>query len=605
MPHANPSSHAIPARKDVPIDETWDLETMYPSDDAWEAAFRAVEGRLPEMAAYRGTLGDGAGQLLGGLLLRDDLAAEVSQVGHYAGLRFSEDAGNSHYAGMEARSSGLYARFGAAVSWVDTELLTIPDERIASVFKEEPRLEPYRHAVRRVQDRRAHIRSAEVEELLAQASDPLNTFETVNTMLEDGDLPFGSIQDEAGNTVQLWQGNVELYLQSRDRRVRREAWDTSADAYLGFADTFAATLSGAVKRDVFMASAHGYDSALEASLAPNAIPAEVFHNLIATVWKNLPTWHRYFRARRQLLGLETLHPADLTAPLAKEAPAISYEDGVDLVLRSLQPLGDEYVSITRQGIADRWVDRAPNLGKGGGAFSSGTHGTMPFISMNWRDDLESVSTLAHELGHSLHTYHSTRHRPMAYWPYLMFLAETASNMHQALMGRLLMSEEPDENWLLTIIEERMSNYHRYFFIMPILAKFELDCHERVQRGEALTAAGMGETLTGYYREAYGGEVEMDEVRTGITWARFSHLYMPFYVFQYATGISAAAALAEQIVSEGEPAVARYLELLKSAADGYPIDLLQEAGVDMRSPEPVQRAFDILEGYVARLERMMG
>ncbi|MGI8644536.1 MAG: M3 family oligoendopeptidase [Thermomicrobiales bacterium] len=555
------------------------------------------------MEPYRGTLGDRAGQLLGALLLRDELAAEVSRVAHYAGLRFSEDAGNSHYAGLEARSSGLIARFGAAVSWVDTELLTIPDERIESFFNEEPRLELYRHAVRRVQDRREHIRSAEVEELLAQLSDPLNTFETVQTMLEDGDLPFGSIRDEDGNTVELSQGNVELYLQSRDRRVRRQTWDTAADAYLRFADTFAATLSGAVKRDVFMANARGYGSALEASLAPNAIPTEVFHNLIATVWKNLPIWHRHFRARRQLLGLETLHQADLTAPLATAAPAISYDEGVDLVLRSLEPLGDEYVAIIREGIAEHWVDRAPNLGKGVGAFSSGTHGTMPFISMNWRDDLESVSTLAHELGHSLHTYHSTRYRPMAYWPYSMFLAETASNMHQTLMGRLLLGEQPDENWLLTIIEERMSNYHRYFFIMPILAKFELDCHERVRRGEALTAASMSETLTGYYREAYGGEIELDEVRTGITWARFSHLDMPFYVFQYATGISAAAALGEQIVNEGQPAVARYLELLKSASDGYPIGLLLQAGVDMRSPDPVQRAFDILEGYVERLEGM--
>ena len=600
----NTSPHAIPARKDVPVEQTWDLETIYPSDDAWEDAFRAVESRLPEMDAYRGTLGGSAGQLLGALLQRDDLAAEVSRVAIYAGLRFSEDAGNDHYTGLNARAGGLLARYAATVSWVDTELLTIPDERIDAFFEEESGLEPYRHAVRRVQDQRQHVRSAEVEELLALASDPLDTFETVQTMLEDGDLPFGSIQDEHGATVRLSQGNVELYLQSRARRVRRETWETAAEAYLGFADTFAATYSGAVKRDVFLANAHGYGSALEASLAPNAIPTEVFHNLIATGWTNLPTWHRYFRARRKLLGLETLHPADLTAPLASEAPLISYDEGGELILRSLQPLGEEYVGITRQGIADRWVDRAPNLGKGGGAFSFGTHGTMPFISMNWRDDLESASTLAHELGHSLHTYHSTRHRPMAYWPYSMFLAETASNMHQALMGRLLLAEEPDENWLLAIIEERMSNYHRYFFIMPILAKFELDCHERVERGEALTAAGMSETLAGYYWEAYGGEVEMDEARTGITWARFAHLYMPFYVFQYATGISAAAALAEQIVTEGRPAVERYLDLLKSASDGYPIDLLLKAGVDMRSPEPVQRAFDILEGYVERLEGMV-
>ncbi|HEV2109134.1 MAG TPA: oligoendopeptidase F [Thermomicrobiales bacterium] len=592
---------AVPPRGAVPREFTWDLESVFPTDETWEHAFRDADARLAEMDGYRGTLGDAPEQLLGAMALRDDLYRAVDRVFVYANLRFSEDAGNDHYAALSDRAGGLRARFGAAVSWVDTELLAISNERIETFFQEEPRLEPYRHAVRRVQDQRAHVRSTEVEELLAQVSNPLDTYETIHTTLEDGDLPFGNIQDEQGVTVPLSQGNVEQYLQSRDRRVRRETWDTAADAYLGFADTFAATLSGGVKRDVFRAQARGYGSALEASLAPDAIPTEVFHNLIATVWKNLPTWHRYFRIRRHLLGLETLHPADLTAPLATEAPRVPFDEGVELILESLQPLGEEYVGITRQGIADRWVDRAPNLGKGGGAFSFGTHGVHPFISMNWRDDLESVSTLTHELGHSLHTYYATRSRPMAYWPYSMFLAETASNMHQALMGRHLLGQDQDENWLLTIVEERMSNYLRYFFTMPILARFELDCHQRVERGEALTAGSMSETLVGFYREAYGGEVELDEARTGITWARFSHLYTPFYVFQYATGISAAAALAEMVPSEGEPAVQRYLDLLRAASDGYPIDLLREAGIDMRSPEPVQRAFNILEGYVERLE----
>jgi oligoendopeptidase F len=595
---------AVPRRGEVSKEFTWDLESIFPTDDAWEQAFRQAESRLPEIDTYRGTLGDSADRFFEALTLRNDLYRDVDRVVVYAVLRFSEDAGNDDYAGLAARAGGLRARFGAAVSWVDTEVLAIPEERIDSFFQQEPRLEPYRHAVRRVQDQRAHVRSAEVEELLAQASDPLDTFETVHTMLEDGDLRFGNIQDEHGATVPLSQGNVEQYLQSRDRRVRRETWETASDAYLGFADTFAAAMGGGIKRDVFLARARGYGSSLEASLAPDAIPVEVFHNLVATVWKNLPTWHRYFRARRQLLGLETLHPADLTAPLTSQAPVITFDEGVDLILESLKPLGEEYVGITRQGIASRWVDRAPNIGKGGGAFSFGTHGTHPFISMNWRDDLESVSTLTHELGHSLHTYYSTRSRPMVYWPYSMFLAETASNMHQALMGRLLLKRGPDADWLLTIIEERMSNYLRYFFTMPILARFELDCHERVERGEALTAGSMSTALVGFYREAYGGEVALDEARTGITWARFSHLYMPFYVFQYATGISAAAALAEMVLSEGEPAVQRYLDLLKSAADGYPIDLLCEAGVDMRSPDPIQRAFDILEGYVERLEGMV-
>ncbi|MEJ7763596.1 MAG: oligoendopeptidase F, partial [Thermomicrobiales bacterium] len=598
-----PATGAIPARHEVPVEMTWDVASVFPDDAAWEAAFVAAEGRLAEMAALRGRLATSGEALLAALALRDDLYQAIDRVYTYADLRFSEDAGNRRYAAAADRAGGLRSRFAAAVAWVDTELLDVPAEGFAAWVEGTPGLAAYRHAVRRVHDARDHILPAETEELLARVSDALNTARLVHTNLEDNDLPFGTITDEAGETVPLAQGNVERYLASRDARVRRETWDVAADAYLAFADTFAAAYAGSVKRDVFYATTRGYGSALEAALAPNQIPVEVFHNLVDTVRANFPTWQRYFRVRRRFLGVETLTPGDLAAPLATDPPHVPFAAGVEMVLASLAPMGEAYVEINRRGVADRWVDALPNRGKGGGAFSNGTKGTHPFISMNHHDDIGSVSTLAHELGHSLHTYHATRARPMAYWPYSMFAAETASNLHQALMGRYLLGRDAGWDWEVSVLEERMANFLRYLFIMPILARFELDCHGRVERGEALTAGEMGETLAGFYAEGYGDAVRFDTDRTGITWARFSHLYTPFYVFQYGTGIAAASALAERILDEGEPALARYIAFLEAGGDGYPIELLDEAGIDMRSPEPIERAFALMASYVDRLEAL--
>jgi oligoendopeptidase F len=440
---------------------------------------------------------------------------------------------------------------------------------------------------------------------LAQASDLAASPEVIAGILEDGELPLGVIQDEGGEPVMLAQGNLERYLRSPDRRVRREAWEASADGYLAFRHTFAASLAGGVKRNVFYAGARNYPSSREAALAREAVPTSVFSNLLETVWRNLPTWHRYFRVRRRLLGLPEgdFHGWDITAPLAPE-PRISWDAGVRYVLDSLAPLGEAYVETVRQGIADRWVDRSPSVGKGGGAFSWGSYRTKPFIIMVYDPDFSGVSTLTHELGHSLHSYFTWQSQPITYKE-SGFLVEVPSNFHQALLGAHLLRLNDERNWTVAVIEERMANHLRYLFTMPILARFELDCHARVERGEALTAEEMSATLLDLYREGYGGEVVLDEPdaeRVAITWARFPHLYMNFYVYEYAIGIAGAAALARQVLSEGAPAADRFVDLLRAGGHGYPVDLLRAAGVDMTSPEPVQAAFDVLAGYVDRLER---
>ncbi len=598
----------VPSRADVPIEETWALETVFPTEDAWEDALDAAGERLHALEAFRGRIEEGSATLLAALRVADDITEDVSKVVVFALLRRSEDTTNTRSGEMADRAIGLASRAAAAASFLNPEIAALPEETIAAWLAQEPGLAPYRQLLARVARQRANIRSTEVEEVLARAGEVAAASELTQSVLEEGELPLGEIVDASGHTVRLAQGNLQRYLDSPDRRVRQDAWERSADAYLAFRNTFAATLAGAVKRDVFYARSRGYRSSLESALSADDISPAVFHNLLETVWAHFPVWHRYFKVRRRLLGLPEgdLHGYDLEAPLATQ-PHFPWDRGVETILASFAPLGPEYVAEVRRGMAERWTDRCANRGKGGGAFSGGTYGTEPFISMTWQDNLTSVSTLAHEIGHSMHSLLTWRHQPVTYAHYGMTAAETASNFNQALMGAHLLqvAERDDREWTIAVIEERMANNMRYLFTMPILARFELAAHERVEGGEALSAAWMSQTLLGFYRDGYGDEVVIDPARMGITWARFPHMFMNFYVFQYAIGIAAAAALSQPILAGDPDARERYLAFLRTGGSVDPIVALREAGVDMSSPEPIERAFGILSGYVERLEGLVG
>ena len=598
-------SAVVPPRADVAREETWDLEAMFPSDAAWDAAFQAADASLATMAPYAGTLGSSAGQLLAALQAKDAIEKRLSPVLVYAFLRQSEDATNAHYAGLADRARGLAARAGAALSFLAPEIAAIPASTMDGWYAAEPDLASYRHAIGRIHRLKDHVRSPEVERTIAEAGAVFSGFETIHDMLESGELPLGDIHDERNSRVTLALGTIGKYYHSADRRVRREAWEQSGDAYLRYQNTFAAALAGAVKRDVFLAQQHGFSSSLEAALSQDNIPTAVFHNLVNTVWEHFPLWHRYFRARRKLLGLPKgeLHGWDLEAPLSAGGPKVSWDDGVGIILDSLAPLGRSYVEDVAYGMSHRWVDRCANIGKHGGAFSYGTFGSMPYISMTWEDNLSSISTLTHEIGHSMHSKLTWEHQPITYADYGMSAAETASNFNQSLLGKHLLALNEDRDWTLTVIEERMENHQRYLFIMPILARFELACHERVEQGESIGADWMNETLLSYYREGYGSEVEIDPERMAIVWARFPHLYANFYVFQYGIGISAAAALAGAIANGDTAARDRYLDFLKSGGSKDQIAALKDAGIDMTTPEPIRAAFKLLEGYVAKLEEL--
>jgi len=517
------------------------------------------------------------------------------------------DTGDQDAAARNDHARGLYARALGAVAFAEPEMMELGFETLRQWMHEEPRLTIYEHYFDQLERRHEHVRSAEVEELLSQLTDPFHTATATHGVLADADLTFRPAHStERDDPIEIAQGNIAALLSHPDREVRRTAWENYADAHLAFKNAMANCISAGVKQHVFLARARRYDSAIEAALMPHHVPVEVFHSLIDTFRRHLPTWHRYWRLRRRALGYDQLYVYDTRAPLTEKMPRVPFQQAVQWIVEGMQPLGDQYVEVMERGVLEqRWVDIYPNKGKRAGAFSSGVPGTHPFILMSYNDDLFSMSTLAHELGHSLHSLFSWETQPLVYSSYPTFLAEVASNFNQALVRAYMLDTQTDPDFQIAVIEEAMGNFHRYFFIMPTLARFELEIHERVERGQGLTAASLMQLMTELFREGYGEEVELDEDRVGIVWAQFpTHMYLNFYVFQYATGISGAHALAENILAGQEGAAANYLAFLKAGGSLYPLDALQRAGVDLASPEPVEKTFAVLSRMVDRLEELL-
>jgi oligoendopeptidase F len=449
-----------------------------------------------------------------------------------------------------------------------------------------------------------HIRSTEVEELLGLLVDPFTGPMATARMLTNADFKFPPAQTESGEQFQVTESVLQKILHESDRLARRTAWEGYYDTFLDFKNTLATNLATSVKMNVFNMRARRFRSTLEASLFEDNIDPSVFHNLIDTFRKHLPIWHRYWKIRRKALGVDELHPYDIWAPLGGETQKISYHQAVDLISDGLAPMGPDYVAILRRGcLEQRWVDVLPNLGKRSGAFSSGAQGTYPFILMSFNGDIFSLSTLAHELGHSMHSYLTWQHQPFLYSDYSLFAAEVASNFHQAMVRAHLLKTSTDPQFKLNVIEEAMSNFHRYFFIMPTLARFELEIHERAERGQGITADDMIDLMADLFSEGYGGEMYVDRPRVGITWATFSHLFQDYYVFQYATGISGAHALSNRILSGQPGAVEDYLGFLKAGSSLYPLDALRRAGVDLSTPAPVEETFAVLSDLVDQLETL--
>ena len=601
---------SLPARSEVDKRFTWDGESVFADEAAWDQAVETILARLPDLAEFRGHLGDSPDALADWFDATERIHRLMGKVMVHSTMSYSVDTGNEAALGRADRTRSVAAQVGAATSFALPEMISIGFPKLREWVASAPRLAHLGHYFDRVERLRPRIRSAEVEEILTQASDPLASALSVHSVLANTDLSFAPATGADGVPQEVAQGTITALLTNPDRELRRSAFEHYADAHLAMRHAMAASLAGGIKRDVFYARARGFSSSLAAALEPNHIPAEVYENVIRTFRDNVGTWHRYGRVRRKSLGVDALKPYDTRAQLGTSVLRVPYEQAVAWISEGVKPLGEEYVEVMRQGaLRDRWVDVYPNKGKRMGAFSTGGVDTFPFIFMSYNDDIYSMSTLAHELGHSMHSYYARRTQPFIYSSYGLFQAEVASNMHQALTRRHLLATQKDPAFQVAVIEEAMANFYRYFFIMPSLARLELEIHERVERGGAITADYLTDLMADLMLEVYGSEVEVDAAdrdRIGSTWAQFhTHLYSNFYVYQYATGIAGANQLVERVADGDAKAVASYLAFLKSAGSMYPLEGLKLAGVDMTSHEPVRAAFATLASMVARLEELVG
>jgi oligoendopeptidase F len=595
---------ALPKRSEVQIEYTWDLGTIYPSDGAWEQDFSRVSTELPDLAQYQGRLGESAQTFLDAMTARDSASEILGRLFVYANLRLHEDTTNTTYQALADRVTTLASEFGTATAYMTPEILAIPQERLDAFLEQEPRLQVYRHALDEINRERPHILPAEQEALLAQASEIGNAPERIYEMLTSADLKLPVVRDENGNEVQLTQGNyVPRFLENRDRTVRAAAFEAMLGTYKAYVNTFGTTLGAQVKRDIFFARARRYEDSLAAALGPNNIPVSVYDNLLATVDRNLPVLHRYLRLRKRLLGLDDLHMYDLYVPMVKDVEyKVAYDEAQQQVARALEPLGAEYVAALRQGFQSRWIDVYENMGKRSGAYSWGTYGTNPFMLLNYQESLDSMFTLAHEAGHSMHSFFTWKNQPFPYGSYTLFVAEVASTLNEALMTHYLLQHTEDRALRMYVINHALETYRTTLYRQTLFAEFEREAHKRAEAGESLTPELLNSIFKGLNEKYYGAEVTVDDL-IGVEWARIPHFYSSFYVYQYATGISASAALASLILDEGEPAVQRYLGFLASGSSDYSINLLRGAGVDLSTPEPIQQALDTFGRYIDEMEQL--
>jgi oligoendopeptidase F len=598
------TNNPVPERGEIPSRYTWDETSVFKSVEEWRGEIVEINRLLNQISSYQGHLGESPEILLEAIQALEEAAMWTGRIAAYAYVDYHVDTGNQAAARRYGEATALNGRLHATTAFFGPELLQVGKAKLEGWLEEQPRLAIYRQYIENIYRKQEHIRSEEVEELLGMLRDPFQGAETTFSMLANSDMKFPPARNSKGEELPVTDGTLGTRLADADREVRRTAWLGYYDTYLSFKNTLASNLITSFKQDWVKARARRHTSTLESALFEHNIPVEVFHNLIDTFRENLPIWHRYWQVRRKILGVESLHPYDIWAPLNQAAPDVPYEQAVEWISQGLSPMGEEYVSILRRGcLEQRWVDVYPNRGKVSGAFSSGRKGTHPFIVMNYNNSLFSLSTLAHELGHSIHSYYTWQTQPQVYSEYSLFVAEVASNFHQAMVRAYLLENVPDASFQISLIEEAMSNFHRYFFIMPTLARFELETHSRVERDEGHSADEMIDILAALFAEGYGREMEYDRERVGVTWATFVHLYEQYYVFQYATGISGAHALAGRILAGETGAVDAYLTFLKSGSSGYPLEVLKQAGVDLTTPAPVQETFQILSNLVDRLEAL--
>jgi len=598
-------SKTVMKRADVPVEQTWNLEKIFPSVADWETALQGIDAKIDALEAFRGTLASSSEQAAACLKASEMVSREMEKIYLYASLGSSVDNSDQAASARSVQARGKAAKLRATTAFIEPELIAIGFDRLKQWSAPGQPLALYSTYFEQLKRKQSVVRSYEVENVMAMAGEPLGTVVQAYNNLTNVDIRYDPAYDEEGNSYPIEQGTMGALISHRDRTVRKTAWENYSDGYLRVKNTLAALQIAGMQTDIFYARARGFKNSLEASLFPSNIPTEVFHNLIEVFKEYLPVWHKYWRIRKQWLELDEFQVYDIKAPLSDDKLVIPYRQAVEWITAGMQPLGEKYVGIMNKGATtERWVDWAVNQGKRQGAFSSGVYDTSPYIMMSYNDDVFSLSTLAHELGHSMHSYHTKKTQPYIHGRYGLFVAEVASNFNQAMVRDYLLKTQTDPVFQLALLEEAMSNFHRYFFIMPTLARWELEMHQRLEQGKSINAEVMIDRCNDLFMEGYGDEVVEDRERIGITWSQFSHMYMNYYVYQYATGISGAHALAERILAGEEGAVERYITFLSAGNSVYPLDALKTAGVDLTNPAPVRKAFDYLSSIVDRLEGLL-
>jgi oligoendopeptidase F len=592
-------------RDDIAQEYKWDLESIFPSDEDWENSYTTLQRRLPELEALKETLAQNGQALLTVLQKRDELFEGLESLFVYASMRKDEDTTNSKYQGMYDRAMQLVVSASTIASYIEPEILAIPQTTLDRFVQDTPGLGVYKHQLDDLNRKRPHVRSAEVEAILAAAGEISDAPDSIFSMIENADLRLPLIKDEEGAEVPLTKGNYLVYIRSTDRRVRKEAFEGMHTTFLKQRNTIATTLSSQVKGHIFYTRQRGYASSRERALAQYNIPVSVYDNLVETVDEHNYLLNRYMKLRKRLLHLDELHMYDLYVPMVEErADEISYEEAREIVQAALAPLGEDYGEILKRAFKQRWIDVYETPGKRSGAYSGGGYATHPFILLNFQNKRDSMYTLAHELGHSMHSYYTHSHQPFQYGDYTIFVAEVASTLNEGLLTEYLLRTSTDPAVRLAILNHSLEDLRGTLFRQTMFAEFEQQIHNQAEQGEPLTADMLSAMYHALNEKYYGAEAVVDEL-IDIEWARVPHFYYNFYVYQYATGISAALALVQQIMQEGKPAVERYLQFLSSGSSDYSIELLKKAGVDMTSPEPVRQALKVFDTHLSEMEKLLG
>lgn len=584
----------------------WAIEDLYKDDEDWKRDYELLKSRIPELTKFRGRLGESAEVLLSMQKLSDELNQLLEKVYVYANQRLHENTDNSTYQNLASQAQGLLVELSESLSFVEPELMELPDGIIETFLDENEELSAYRQYFENIIRQKKHVLPTEQEQLLAAMGEVAESPKDIFSMFNNADIRFPEITGEDGHPVQVTHGRYMSLMQSRNRQVRKDAFEAMYGVYGDWRNTLAAMYRANVKQEAFLAKAHKYTSDLEAALDGSHIPVKVYEQLIEAVHESMPLMYRYMKLRKKLLGVEELHMYDLYVPVIEQDHSeIPFEQAKKTVLEGLAPMGEEYLHLLREGFDHGWIDVYENQGKRTGAYSWGAYGTHPYVLLNYQGTLHDVFTLAHEMGHALHSWYSDEHQPYIYAGYRIFVAEVASTCNEALLIHYLMEQSKkagDQKKTMYLMNYFLEQFRTTLFRQTMFAEFEKITHGLQEQGETLTADRLCEIYYDLNKLYFGEEICVDQ-EIAMEWARIPHFYTPFYVYQYATGFSAAIALSKQILEQGAPAVEQYKKFLKGGSSMYPLELLKMAGVDMEQKAPVQDALAVFAQYLDEMERL--